>query len=203
MASGAPSSVVELAPQGPLSTQVTFAGAIPVAVPLLRRSKGVAVPVADSEEECVYKVGEDPEIKALFEGFEPSQSTSGAFYSRNAEKHGFLSSSSHFLNDIIFYKEFPTWPTDIRRRLIRDYRVRIGAKPFSSLIAGAEEELPKPVINLATRVDSPGAMRHKAFQEVLLGQGCKAVLQSDLAKAAKVSSKRKRDSAPLSRQVML
>lgn len=73
VASGAPSSVVEPSPQGPPSTQVTLTSVVPIAVPLPRSSKGVAIPVA-----CVYKDGEDPEIEAIFEAFGPSQSADGA-----------------------------------------------------------------------------------------------------------------------------
>lgn len=36
------------------------------------------MPVIESEEENVYKDDEDPEIEALFEGFEPSHLAGGA-----------------------------------------------------------------------------------------------------------------------------
>lgn len=83
--------------------------------------------------------------------------------------------------------------------------MRIGAKLPSPSIAGAEEELPRLVIDSAARTDTPRAVRRKTFQEVMIEKGNKAVLQSDLAKAAKISSKkkRKRDFAPLWKQVML
>lgn len=79
------------------------------------------MPVIKSEEENVYKDDEDPEIEALFEGFEPSHLAGGAFPSMNTEKQCSISSSSHSLNDIIFCKEFPTWPTNVKRQLIREY----------------------------------------------------------------------------------
>lgn len=111
------------------------------------------MPVTKSEEEGIYNDGKDPEIEARFEGFNLFYFANGVLSLKNTVKQGHLSGSSHLPKDIIFCKEFPTWPTDVWRRLNGEYRIRIGAKPFSSSITGVEEGLPRPVVVSASNVD--------------------------------------------------
>lgn len=94
----------------------------------------------------------------------------------NAKKQGSLSSSPHSLDDIILCKKFPTWPTDVQRRLIREYQIRIGAKPFSPSNAGNEDEFHGPAVGPTSKVSTSKALRRKSFQEVMMEKGNKAVL---------------------------
>ena len=48
---------------------------------------------------------------------------------KDTENQGSLSDFPSSPIDIIFSKDFPRLPTDIMRRLIREYQAKIGAKP--------------------------------------------------------------------------
>lgn len=85
-----------------------------VGISLPKKSKRVAVPVAEEEDPYIYRDGEDPEIDALFKEFDLLQATGSISSFPHVEGQGYISDPSHS-------PELFTLPTDVCRQLIREY----------------------------------------------------------------------------------
>ena len=193
VAGGSSPSAREENPSGLASAHVTIATDVPNAIPVPTRSRGVAVPLTGLEDDNVYKEGEDPEIEAYFdETYDLLHPTEENVLQRSTEQQGFFFDYSSSSTEIIFSRDFPFLPTDAMRRLIREHRVRVEAKPSSSSSdTGMESNLPRSPPPKAAGPDTSKGAKRKTLQQMLLEREDKAISQADLAKASKSSSRKK------------
>lgn len=103
--------------------------------------------------------------------------------SPQVDRQGYISDPSHS-------REFFTLPTDVRRRLNREYRQR---QPFVPSVAEIRRVLPKSVVGstaeIAPKVDVPERPKRNNLKQNLVEKGGKAVTTSKITKATKGSSK--------------
>lgn len=119
------------------------------------------MPVVEEDNSNVYKKEEDPKIDALFDESDLLKAIGDVSLSTQVDEQGYIPDPSHS-------PEFFTWLTDVRRRLIREYRQRTNAQPFVPLVVEIRHVLPNSVLgsttDTASKVNAPKRPKRKNFK---------------------------------------
>ncbi|KAM7528408.1 hypothetical protein LguiB_031818 [Lonicera macranthoides] len=100
-------------------------------------------------------------------------------------------------SSIIFSEDFFSWPTNVRKRLIRQCRIRVGAKPSHYLHDTGVVEIFVPISSVPVMgTTTPSRIERLNFRQVRLLKENKAVLASEITKPATPLKKSKKKEVP-------